>query len=45
MFVLTPWGRRRLAVPLSQLEGIGIDEATRRAIEDWRYWVERGYEL
>jgi hypothetical protein len=45
MFVLTPWERGALAVPLAQLEALVADEQTRRAIEDWRYWVERGYEL
>lgn len=45
MFVLTPWERGTLAVPLVQLEGIRVDEETRQAIEDWHYWVGRGYEL
>jgi hypothetical protein len=45
MFVQTPWERRTLAVPLSQLEGLTADEPTQQAIEDWRYWVGRGYEL
>ena len=47
MLVLTPWGqgRRPLAVPLSQLEGIGVDAETEQAIGDWRYWVSSGYEL
>ena len=38
-------GRRRLAVPLSQLEPINdTDEETRQAIGDWHYGVARGYE-
>ena len=45
MFVLTPWDGGTLAIPLSQLEGGAVDERTRQAIEDWRYWVARGYEL
>jgi Calcium binding len=45
MFVLTPWERRTLAVPLSQLKGMVVDEETRQAIEDWHYWIERGHEL
>jgi hypothetical protein len=45
MFVQTPWARRTLAVPLSQLTGITADEATQQAIEDWHYWVQRGYEF
>jgi hypothetical protein len=45
MFVLTRWDRGDLAVPLSQLEGLAVDEQTRQAIEDWHYWVARGHEL
>jgi Calcium binding len=45
MFVLIQWQPHQLAVPLMQLEGIQVDEDTQQAIEDWRYWVERGYEF
>jgi hypothetical protein len=45
MFVGIRWERRPLAVPLAQLEGIQVDEETEQAIQDWRYWVNRGYEL
>ncbi len=46
MFVTMPWERRTLAVPLSQLEAAShVDEETRQAVEDWQYWVERGYEF
>jgi hypothetical protein len=45
MFVLIRWKERQLAVPLIQLEGIQVDEETQQAIEDWRYWVNQGYEL
>lgn len=45
MFVLIPWRSHQLAVPLMQLEGIHVDEETQQAIEDWRYWVNQGYEL
>ena len=45
MFVLMPWERRTLAVPLAQLAAVHADEPTCRAIEDWRYWVERGHRL
>jgi hypothetical protein len=45
MFVAVCWNKRVLAVPLAQLEGIKVDRETRQAIEDWHYWVERGYEL
>ena len=45
MFVLTSWERGTLAVPLSQLAGLALDEQTGQAMSDWRYWVMRGYEL
>ncbi|HEY1351943.1 MAG TPA: calcium-binding protein [Ktedonobacteraceae bacterium] len=45
MFVVVQWQRRRLAVPLMQLEGLQVDEEVRQAMEDWQYWVERGYEF
>ena len=44
MFVLMPWERRTLAVPRSQLEAARhVDGETRQAVEDWQYWVKRGY--
>ena len=46
IFVMTTWQQRALAVPLSQLEAANdVDEETRQAVEDWHYWVERGYEF
>jgi hypothetical protein len=45
MFVLIQWKGDQLAVPLMQLEGVQVDEETQQAIEDWRYWVDRGYEF
>ncbi len=46
MFVMITWKRRALAVPLGQLEAAShVDEQTRQAVEDWQYWVERGYEF
>ncbi len=45
MFVLIPWKRRKLAVPLSQLEGVKVDEETQQAIEDWHYWVKQGHQF
>ncbi len=45
MLVLIRWEGRRLAVPLSQLEPVDVDEQTRQAIEDWHYWIRQGYEL
>jgi hypothetical protein len=34
-----------LAVALSQLEVTQGDEETKRAVEDWHFWVEMGYEF
>ncbi len=45
MLVDIQWRGRTLAVPLSQLEGIDVDDETLEAIEDWHYWVNRGYEF
>ena len=36
---------RTLGVPLSQLQAIDAHELTRQAVEDWHYWVARGYEF
>lgn len=44
MFVRIRWERDTLAVPLSQLQGVAVDEQTQQAINDWRYWAAR-YEL
>ncbi len=43
MMVEAEWLEDDLILPLEQLEGIGVGERTREAIEDWRYWVARGY--
>jgi hypothetical protein len=46
MFVTIRWEKDGLAVPLSQLRPAGdTDEQTRRAVEDWHYWVRMGYEI
>ena len=45
MFVLLQWEGRTLGVPLSQLKGIGVEQDTKQAIEDWHYWVQQGYEF
>jgi Calcium binding len=37
--------KRSLAVPLSQLEVVRGDEATKQAVADWDYWVGMGYEF
>lgn len=43
MFVMIPWEKDGLAVPLSQLEVVYGDDETKEAVLDWHYWVKRGY--
>ena len=46
MFVAVRWGKNDLAVPLSQLSPTSaVSEPTTEAVEDWHYWVKRGYQL
>ncbi|MDR0399676.1 MAG: calcium-binding protein [Treponema sp.] len=45
MFVIIEWQNRQLGVPLEQIMPISSDEETLEAVEDWRYWVERGYKF
>ena len=46
MFVMIPWEKDGLAVPLSQLKPIReTDEQSKQAVEDWHYWVRMGYEF
>ena len=45
MFVIVKWAGQKLAVPLIQLEAIKPTRKAREAIDDWAYWVNRGYEL
>jgi hypothetical protein len=42
VLVITAWSNRNIAIPLSQLKSIGVDESTTQAIEDWHYWVAKG---
>lgn len=43
MLVLIRWQGRSMAVPLSQLTAIDVDESTSEAIADWHYWIAQGY--
>jgi hypothetical protein len=36
---------RTMGVPLYQLEPIDVNDDTRQVIEDWQYWVARGYQF
>ena len=43
MFVTVKWHGRELGVPLAQIAVVEADDATQEAVEDWHYWVNRGY--
>ncbi len=45
MFVMIRWGKRGLAVPLSQLKEVKMDKETKQALGDWHYWVKMGHEF
>ena len=42
-YVDVQWNGQQLSVPLAQLQTSDVDEDTREALEDWHYWVARGY--
>jgi len=43
MVVLIRWQGRTMAVPLSQLAAVNVDQSTADAIGDWHYWVAQSY--
>jgi len=43
MFVTIDWKGETCDVPLSQLEGINVDDETLRGLTDWNYWVSCEY--
>ena len=45
IFVMIPWEKDGLGVPLSQVNVNQADEKTKQVVEDWHYWVGRGYEF
>lgn len=45
MLVRVRWRGGNLAVPLSQLEPLGVNAETKEAVADWLYWLRRGYEF
>lgn len=45
MFVMIRWEKEGLGVPLSQLAIVHANQEVRQAVEDWHYWVERGYQF
>jgi len=45
MSVRIKWSNDVLSVPLSQLEGIKPSKKSKRAMEDWHYWIKRDYQF
>lgn len=46
MFVKIRWKRRTIAVPLDQVKpDRQVNDETKAAIDDWHYWLSRGYEF
>ena len=43
VLVVVTRSKTKLAVPLGQLTCDSGDEHTCQAVEDWRYWLARGY--
>lgn len=44
MFVKIKWKKKEtLCVPLKQLKGVEVDDATKQALNDWAYWNSQGY--
>ena len=45
IFVMVRWDKDGLVVPLSQLSPNELDTETAQAVDDWHYWVEKGYQF
>ena len=45
MFVWVGRAGERIAVPLGQLQPLSKDQETQKAVSDWLYWVDRGYQM
>jgi hypothetical protein len=45
MYVNIKWNKDVLSVPLSQFEGIKPSKKNKQALEDWQYWIKRGYQF
>ena len=43
IYVIVNWNGRSFEVPLDQLKPLNVEEQIKEAIEDWHYWVDRGY--
>jgi hypothetical protein len=45
MYVNIKWDVDFLSVPLSQLEGLKPNKKNKQVMEDWQYWIKRGYQF
>ncbi len=45
ILVTIRWEKRKFAAPFAQLGSVRASRETITAVEDWRYWVTRGYEF
>lgn len=45
MFVMMPWEKDGLAVPLMQFQVLHGNDQTKESVEDWCYWAGRGYKF
>ncbi len=43
IFVEAEWNGKTITAPLAQLKATQPDEQTQQALDDWHYWVGRGY--
>jgi len=43
IFVNIRWAEDGLDIPLSQLRPFDVDPEMMQAVEEWHYWVEKGY--
>jgi Calcium binding len=43
ILVMIRWQGRKMAVPLSQLTALNVDQSSAQAIGDWHYWLAQSY--
>lgn len=45
MYVEVEYDDDPFSAKLEDIEPIDVDETTKTVIDDWKYWVARGYEF
>ncbi|WPF87370.1 calcium-binding protein [Cyanobacterium aponinum AL20118] len=43
--VVVEYDNDQFSAKLDDIEPIGVDETTQTVVDDWKYWVARGYEF